>query len=121
MLAVGPSTRVYLASQPVDLRRGHDGLCALVRGLFSLNPFDGSIFVFLGKRCDRVKCLYWDRGGFAIYYKRLSRGRFRIPQIESNTDRIALDATELTMLLGGFEIGRIKREPAWQPKRTDDE
>jgi transposase len=120
MLTVGPSTRVYLASQPVDLRRGHDGLCALVRSSLHLDPFDDCVFVFLGKRCDRIKCLLWEHGGFAIYYKRLSRGRFRLPRIAPDADRILLDSTELAMLLGGFEVGRVKREPAWRPKRKDD-
>jgi transposase len=116
MLTIAASTKVFLASQPVDLRRGHDGLCALVRGNLALDPFTGSVFVFVGKRGDRIKCLFWDRGGFAIYYKRLSKGRFRLPRIAVGDDRIVLDGTELTMLLGGFDVGRATREPAWQPR-----
>ena len=119
MLTVGPSTKVYLASQPVDLRRGHDGLCALVRGTLALDPFGGSYFVFVGKRGDRIKCLFWYRGGFVIYYKRLSRGRFRMPKIAPDADRVVLDGTELAMLLGGFDVGRSRREPAWKPEEPN--
>jgi transposase len=116
MLTIAPTARVYLAAQPVDLRRGHDGLSALVRAQFSLDPFGGQVFAFVGKRGDRIKCLFWDRGGFVLYYKRLSRGRFRLPRIKSGADRIVLDGTELTMLLGGYEVLRGYRDPAWEPQ-----
>ena len=82
MLTLPSSVRVYLAAEPVDLRRGHDGLSAIVRGVWRLNPgFDGHLLVFLGRRLDRVKILLWDRNGFVLYYKRLSQGRFRMPKV----------------------------------------
>jgi transposase len=115
MLTVGAGTKVFLAAAPVDLRRGHDGLCSLVRNQLVLDPFCGHLFVFVGKRGDRVKCLFWDRGGFVIYYKRLSRGRFRLPRVSEGADRIVLDATELAMLLGGYEVTRSRRQIAWEP------
>jgi transposase len=104
-----------LATEPVDLRRGHDGLCSLVRNQLSLDPFCGHLYVFIGKRGDRIKCLFWDRGGFVLYYKRLSRGRFRLPRVAQGADRIVLDATELAMLLGGYEVARSRRQAAWEP------
>jgi hypothetical protein len=67
--------------EPVDLRRGHDGLVALVRTTWTLNPFNGHLFVFLGRRIDRGKILVWDRNGFVLYYKRLSQGRFQMPAL----------------------------------------
>lgn len=88
MLTLPSSVRVYLAAEPVDLRRGHDGLVALVRSEWRLNPFDGHLFVFLGRRLDRVKILVWDRNGFVLYYKRLSQGRFRMPKIPSDVTRV---------------------------------
>jgi transposase len=115
MLTLSSGSKVFLASQPVDLRRGHDGLCALVRGTLALDPFSGSYFVFVGKARDRIKCLFWDRGGFVIYYKRLARGRFRMPKVAADADRVVLDGTQLAMLLGGFDVGRSRREPAWEP------
>lgn len=113
MLTIATGTRVYLASQPVDLRRGHDGLCALVRGTLDLDPYGGHLFVFVGRRGDRIKVLFWDHGGFVVYYKRLAKGRFRLPVIAADADRVALDGTELAMLLGGFDLARTRRQSAW--------
>jgi transposase len=115
MLTLGAGAKVFLATEPVDLRRGHDGLCSLVRNQLSLDPFCGHLYVFIGKRGDRIKCLFWDRGGFVLYYKRLARGRFRLPRVAQGADRIVLDATELAMLLGGYEVARSRRQVAWEP------
>jgi len=118
MLTLDPRTKVFVARDTVDLRRGHDGLCALVSGALAADPYSGHYFVFFGKRGDRVKVLFWDRGGFVVYYKRLARGCFRMPKVDSTTDRIELDATELMMLLGGFDLRRAPRTTAWEPKRV---
>ena len=117
MLSIAPGTRIYLAVEPVDLRRGHDGLTALVRARFGLDPLDGHLFVFVGRRVDRVKILFWDRGGFVLYYKRLAQGRFRMPKVAPRADRVVLDGTELAMLLGGFDLVGARRVPAWEPSR----
>lgn len=116
MLTFAGRAKVYLAAEPVDLRRGHDGLCSLVRNTLELDPFAGHLFVFVGRRGDRIKVLFWDRGGFVLYYKRLARGRFRLPRVPEGADRVVLDATELAMLLGGFELKKAQRAPAWEPK-----
>jgi len=115
MLTLPSSVRVYLAAEPVDLRRGHDGLVAIVRSVWQLNPFDGHLFVFFGKRLDRVKILAWDRNGFVLYYKRLSQGRFRMPQVPAGAQRVELDATTLAMLLDGIDVRRVSRPSAWSP------
>jgi transposase len=116
MLSVAAGTKVYLAAEPVDLRRGHDGLTTLVRTRFGMDPLDGHLFVFIGRRIDRVKVLFWDRGGFVLYYKRLARGRFRMPKIATGADRVVLDGTELAMLLGGFDLVGARRVEAWEPR-----
>jgi transposase len=118
MLTLPSSVRVYLAAEPVDLRRGHDGLVALVRGTWKLNPFDGHLFVFLGRRLDRVKILVWDRNGFVLYYKRLSQGRFRMPSIPAGATRVEMDATTLAMLLDGIDVKGVRRPTAWRPPAT---
>lgn len=115
MLTLPSSVRVYLAAEPVDLRRGHDGLSAIVRGVWRLNPFDGHLFVFLGRRLDRVKILLWDRNGFVLYYKRLSQGRFRMPKVPVGVTRVELDATTLAMLLDGIDVKHVRRPAAWSP------
>jgi len=115
MLTLPSSVRVHLAAAPVDLRRGVDGLVAMVRNVWLLNPFDGHLFVFLGRRLDKVKILVWDRTGFVLYYKRLSQGRFRMPSIPAGATRVEMDATTLAMLLDGIDVERVRRPVAWAP------
>ena len=71
--------------------------------------------MFLGKRVDRVKVLAWDRNGFVLYYKRLSKGRFCMPSIPAGAQRIELDATTLAMLLDGIDVKFVKRPRVWAP------
>ncbi len=115
MLTLPPSVRIYLAIGQVDMRRGHDGLAAIVRGQWKLDLYGGHLFVFLGRRADRCKILFWDRGGFVLYYKRLDRGRFRLPRIPADATSVAIDATELAMLLYGIDVVAVKRPRKWEP------
>jgi transposase len=115
MLTLPTSVRVFLAAEPIDLRRGHDGLVAIVRSEWRLNPFEGHLFVFLGRRLDRVKILVWDRNGFVLYYKRLSQGRFRMPKVPEDATRVELDATTLAMLLDGIDVKYVRRPTPWTP------
>ena len=111
MLTLPASVRVHLAAEPIDLRRGHDGLVAIVRNDWKMNPYEGHLFVFLGRRLDRVKILVWDRNGFVLYYKRLSQGRFRMPKIPSGAERVEMDAK----LLDGVDVKYVKRDATWAP------
>jgi transposase len=115
MLGLPASFRVHLAAEPIDLRRGHDGLVALVRNSWNLDPYEGHIFVFLGRRSDRVKVLFWDRNGFVLYYKRLSQGRFRLPKVSAGATRVEIDGTALGMLLDGIDVRLVARPEAWRP------
>ena len=115
MLGLPSSVRVHLAVEPIDLRRGHDGLVALVRNSWNLDPYEGHIFVFLGRRSDRVKVLFWDRNGFVLYYKRLSQGRFRLPKVAAGATRVEIDGTALGMLLDGIDVRFVARPEAWRP------
>jgi transposase len=115
MLTLPSSVRVHLAAEPVDLRRGHDGLVAIVRNVWRLDPYAGHLFVFLGRRLDRVKILVWDKNGFVLYYKRLSQGRFRMPKVPADATRLELDATTLAMLLGGIDTKYVQRPSMWVP------
>jgi transposase len=115
MLTLPTSVLVHVAAEPVDLRRGHDGLVAIVRNEWRLNPYAGHLFVFLGRRLDRVKILVWDRNGFVLYYKRLSQGRFRMPKVPADATRIELDATTLAMLLDGIDTRYVQRPTVWVP------
>lgn len=116
MLTLPRSVRIFLATQPVDMRRGHDGLFALVRNQWQLDPFAGHLFAFVGKRGDRVKLLFWDRGGFVVYYKRLERGKFRVPRVNAQTTSLELDALELSLLLDGIDVSSVRRPRLWEPQ-----
>lgn len=106
-----------LATEPVDLRRGHDGLVTLVRERWRADPYAGTIFVFFGRRMDRVKLLFFSAGGFVLYYKRLERGRFCMPRIPAGATRVTLDAAELAMLLDGVDLRAVRRIPHWAPSK----
>jgi len=115
MLTIPSTTRIYLASQPVDMRKGFDGLSAIVAEVWKKDPHSGGLFVFVGKRRDRVKILFWDRNGFVLHYKRLEKGRFQMP--DTTGERVKLQATELAMLLGGIDLN-AKRLIAWTPPES---
>jgi transposase len=115
MLSLPPSVRVYLASCAVDLRKGFDGLSAIVAHEWGEDVFSGHIFAFVNRRGDRVKLLWWDRGGFVLHYKRLERGRFHLPKIESNTQTVSLEASQLAMLLEGIDWRRVQMPRRWAP------
>jgi transposase len=111
MLSLPRSVRIYVASAPVDMRMGHDGLFALVREQWKKDPFTGHLFVFFGRAHDRVKVLFWDRGGFVVYYKRLENGRFRWPRPSGDDVHIEVDGTDLAMLLDGICRAHAKLTP----------
>ena len=115
MLTLPASVRIYLAVDPIDLRRGHDGLSAIVQGQWGMDLFAGHLFVFFGRRRDRCKILVGDRGGLVLYYKRLERGRFRAPKVAADGRSVQVDATELAMLLDGIDVRSVRRPDHWQP------
>ncbi len=118
MLSLGPGVQIVLATEPVDLRRGHDGLVTLVRSLWRADPYSGTLFCFFGRRRDRVKILFFSAGGFVVYYKRLERGRFCMPHVPEAATRVVLDAALLAMLLDGVDLRAVKRAPRWEPARA---
>lgn len=115
MLSLGPGARVVLATEPVDLRRGHDGLVTLVRSRWRADPYSGTLFVFFGRRMDRVKVLFFSAGGFIVYYKRLERGRFSMPRVPEGACQVVLDPASLAMLLDGVDLRAVRRAPMWRP------
>jgi transposase len=115
VLTLPPSVRIYLATAPVDMRCGHDGLAAIIRNQWKLDLFGGHLFAFIGRRGDRCKILFFDRGGLVLYYKRLERGKFRLPTVTPGATSVTLDATELAMLLDGIDVSRVRRPPRWAP------
>jgi transposase len=112
---LGSGVRVFVTAEPIDLRRGHDGLAALVRTQWGDELFAGHLFAFFGRRYDRCKILFWDRGGLVLYYKRLERGRFRPPRLSTDGKAVEMDMTELAMLLDGIDLQRVRRPTLWRP------
>lgn len=90
---------VWVATQPVDMRRSFDGLAEHVRAFLGHDPLSGSMFVFRNKNGQRVKILWWDKDGLAIYYKRLERGTFQFPSADAKS--IAISSADLMRLLSG--------------------
>jgi transposase len=110
MLTLPPSTRVFVATQPADMRRGFDGLLAIVRDFLGhADPFAGHLFVFRNKRGDRLKVLWWDRDGLALFYKRLEEGRFAIPARTDDARQIEMTAADLQLLLQGIDPAKVHR------------
>lgn len=116
MLTLPSRVRVFLWTEPVDMRKGFDGLGNLLAGKHDL--FDGDLFVFVGRRRDRCKILFWQRGGSVLYYKRLDQGRFKLPN--SAGQPVEMTSTELSMLLDGIDISQVKRVDHWRPPRKSE-
>lgn len=110
MLSLPPGTRVYMAVAPVDMRRSFSGLCAIVGESLGGNPLSGDLYLFRGKRSDRIKAMIWDRTGLAIWYKRLERGTFKWPAADAAA--MQLSEQELALLLDGVDFTRIRRLPS---------
>ncbi len=109
MLNSPSNANIYLCGQAVDLRKSFDGLSGLVESVFQRNVLDGHLFLFVNKRRDRIKALWWDRDGLVLWYKRLEHGTFEMPQSSAGQTYVTLDETELAMLLGGVSLASAKR------------
>jgi transposase len=110
---------IYLCTRPADLRRSFDGLAQLVREFLGADPLSGQLFVFRNQRGDRLKLLYWDGDGYAIWYKRLEEGRFAIPAADASRPTVgahgvSLRPAELAMLLDGLDLSHLKRSRRYQ-------
>jgi transposase len=107
MFGLSAAVRVYVAIEPADMRKSFDGLAALASGSLALDPLSGHLFVFINKRRDRIKILYWDRDGMVVWAKRLERGTFRIPSAECV--RVEMTTAELAALLAGIDLNTARR------------
>jgi transposase len=107
------SVRVYLCLTPCDMRKSFDSLHALVRDYLELDALAGHLFVFTSRRRDRVKILYWDRDGFALWSKRLEEGTYATP-FEEQERRREITAQELGALLSGIDLGQATRRKRYR-------
>lgn len=111
MLKIAEGAQIFMAIEPVDMRRSFDGLCASVIEELEADPLSGSYFLFRGKRSNRVKILYWNRTGLAIWYTRLERGTYKWPSRDCAS--IEMTPQELSLLLDGIDFTRLRRLPTF--------
>jgi len=116
MIFLPRSVKVYVATQPVNLRKSFDGLSNETREVLRLNPLSGHIFVFLNRRKNQVKLLMWTRGGFTVVHKRLERGKFSwVREVGPDARRVEIDVHELSMLLEGLTFVKGRASQRWEP------
>jgi transposase len=109
MIHLPASVRVYVCLTPCDMRKSFDGLHALVREHLELDAFAGHLFLFASRRKDRVKILYWDRDGFALWSKRLEEGTYAMPAADATENRREITTQELSALLSGIDLQQASR------------
>ena len=115
MIHLPASVRVYLCLTPCDMRRSFDGLHALVCEHLELDAFAGHLFVFASRRRDRIKILYWDRDGFALWSKRLEEGTYAMPFGDGEAERRReISVQELAALLSGIDLERATRRKRYR-------
>jgi len=112
MLSVSSSVSIFLYTEPTDMRKSFDGLSGIVRSEFAADPTDGSLFLFINRRRDRLKILHWDGAGYWLYYRLLEAGTFET--IPSNGPCAQLDSTQLAMLLGGVSLATAKHRKRYR-------
>lgn len=113
MLSLPPSVRIFVARGATDMRKSFDGLAGMVCDLIAEDPQSGHLFVFVNRRRDRVKILWWDRSGYYLLAKRLEHGQFHVyDQAGGGSGGYELNASELTLLLEGIDLRGAKRRPS---------
>ena len=103
------STRIWLATQPADMRCSFDRLAELARVVTGQDPLSGHLFLFRSRGGDRLKALYWDKDGMALWYKRLEAGTFKLPRADGDARSVELRASELAMMLDEIDLRSVRR------------
>jgi transposase len=119
MLTLPATVRIYVAAEPVDLRRGFDGLAAATREIIRQDPLSGCLFAFTNRRSNRLKILLWEPSGYLLIYKRLERGRFHLPRTpRPGTKHVEMEAAELMLMLEGIDLRGARRRERWTPREN---
>lgn len=113
----GSPTRIWLAVAPADMRCSFDRLADLAALVTGDDPLSGHLFLFRSRGGDRLKILYWDRDGYALWYKRLEEGTFKLPRIEPTQRSVQLRPSELAMMLDGIDLRSVKRVKRYTRKK----
>ena len=110
------TTRIWLATAPADMRCSFDRLAELAALVTGDDPLSGHLFLFRSRGGDRLKILYWDRDGYALWYKRLEEGTFKLPKVQASQRSVQLRPSELAMMLDGIDLRSIKRVKRYRRK-----
>jgi len=119
MIILPASVRILLCLEPTDMRRSFDGLSMMTETILKQNPLSGHLFVFRNKRKDRIKILYWNHDGFAIWYKRLEEGTYQFPKTASDNISLEIEARDLFVMLDGIDLSKVKRLKRYSRKTAD--
>lgn len=114
MIRASMNVQVFVCVQPTDMRKSFDGLSGMVRQILEQDPLSGALFLFRNRSRDRLKILYWDRDGLAIWYKRLERGSFQFPTDLTPSSEVTscqITTEELSLLLDGIDLSSVQRRP----------
>jgi len=121
VLNLSSDLKIFAYTRATDMRKGFNGLSGLVRSEFQSDPTDGSLFVFINRRRDRMKLLHFDGGGFWLYYRLLEAGTFEELKPNDDSGRLQIDATQLSMLLAGVSLVASRSRRKRYPKKTDEQ
>lgn len=117
MFGLPARTRVFLACAPTDMRKSFHGLLSLTEAVLQQDPTSGHLFVFLNRRRDLMKVLYWENSGYAIWYKRLEQGRFQMPSMPQDSSvGIELTGSQLSLILQGIDLRSVKQRIRYSPQ-----
>lgn len=115
MIGGTSNTRIFLCTQDTDMRKSFDSLRGIIRGAMHLDPLSGGLFLFKNRRGDRIKAVYWDSDGFAMWYKVLQRGTFQFPDLQNfSSAGLEIDASTLRMILDGIDLSSIRRHQRYR-------
>ena len=126
MISIDSSTQIFVATTPTDMRKGFDGLQGLVSSTLGQDPLSGHLFLFVNRRRDKLKVLYWDGDGLAIWYRRLEQGTFQMPKVNSDNTAAEITREDLMMLVRGLDYETVRRRkrfkmPEQIPEATDSQ
>jgi transposase len=114
MLALSNHTRIFVFSGSTDMRKGFNGLSGLVAQHFDVDLLSGHLFLFCNRSRDRIKLLWWDSDGLAIWYKRLESGSYQLPKVDPQSNTLEINQTQLSLLLSGIDLASVKQRKRYR-------
>ncbi|MCF8350749.1 MAG: IS66 family insertion sequence element accessory protein TnpB [Bacteroidales bacterium] len=111
------SSRYFLYREATDMRKSFDGLCGLVTNRLDKDPMSGDLYIFINRQRNRIKMLRWEAGGFVLFYKRLEKGSFELPESKNNDLNTTIDYSQLVMIITGISMKYAKKRPRFLPQK----